>query len=96
MVRLNGELRRREGAVTIRETATRCVTLLVSQRQSRPDVVTWLVPVSGGAEIVRRAHGLGMRVLATRNSSREGPEFVACVGLPAELHARVAQAAAAR
>jgi len=38
-----------------------------------------------GTEIARRAHALGMRVIATRNSSREGPPFVAYVGLPDEL-----------
>ncbi len=45
-----------------------------------------------GTEIARRAHGLGMRVVATRNSSREGPAFVAHVGLPDELHTLAAQA----
>ncbi len=39
-----------------------------------------------GTEIARRAHGLGMRVIATRNSSREGPDFVDYVGLSDELH----------
>jgi len=38
-----------------------------------------------GTEIARRAHALGMRVVATRASSREGPAFVAHVGLPDEL-----------
>ena len=38
-----------------------------------------------GTEIARRAHGLGMRVIATRNSRREGPEFVEYVGLADEL-----------
>ncbi|MGB5443708.1 MAG: D-2-hydroxyacid dehydrogenase [Gammaproteobacteria bacterium] len=45
-----------------------------------------------GTEIARRAHGLGMRVLATRNSSREGPDFVAYVGLPDELSTLAGQA----
>lgn len=45
-----------------------------------------------GTEVARRAHALGMRVIATRNSSREGPAFVAQVGLPDELHALAAQA----
>lgn len=45
-----------------------------------------------GTEIARRAHGLGMRVLATRNSSREGPDFVAYVGLSDELHTLAGQA----
>lgn len=45
-----------------------------------------------GTEVARRAHGLGMRVIATRNSSREGPEFVAKVGLSDELLALAAEA----
>ena len=39
-----------------------------------------------GTEIARRAHGLGMRVIATRRSSREGPDFVERVGLSNELY----------
>ncbi len=38
-----------------------------------------------GTEVARRAHGLGMRVIATRRSSREGPPFVDRVGLASEL-----------
>lgn len=38
-----------------------------------------------GTEIAWRAHGLGMRVIATRSSSRKGPDFVDYVGLPDEL-----------
>jgi phosphoglycerate dehydrogenase-like enzyme len=38
-----------------------------------------------GTEIARRAHGLGMKVIATRNSSRKGPDFVEYVGLADEL-----------
>ena len=38
-----------------------------------------------GTEIARRGHGLGMRVVATRRSSREGPDFVDYVGLSDEL-----------
>jgi phosphoglycerate dehydrogenase-like enzyme len=45
-----------------------------------------------GSEIARRAHGLGMRVIATRNSSREGPDFVAKVGLSNELLTLAAEA----
>jgi len=45
-----------------------------------------------GTEVARRAHGLGMRVVATRNSSREGPDFVDYVGLADELLALAAQA----
>lgn len=45
-----------------------------------------------GTEVARRAHGLGMRVIATRSSSREGPDFVDYVGLPDELLALAAKA----
>jgi phosphoglycerate dehydrogenase-like enzyme len=45
-----------------------------------------------GTQIASRAHGLGMRVLATRNSSREGPAYVDYVGLADELHALAARA----
>jgi phosphoglycerate dehydrogenase-like enzyme len=45
-----------------------------------------------GTEVARRGHAMGMRVIATRNSSREGPPFVAQVGLPDELLALAAQA----
>jgi len=38
-----------------------------------------------GTELAWRAHGLGMRVIATRSSSREGPDYVEYVGLPDEL-----------
>ena len=39
-----------------------------------------------GSQIALRAKGLGMRVTAIRNSSREGPDYVDYVGLPGELH----------
>ena len=45
-----------------------------------------------GSQIAWRAHGLGMQVLAIRNSSREGPDYVDQVGLPEELHALAARA----
>lgn len=38
-----------------------------------------------GTEIAKRAHALGMRVIATRASGRTGPDFVSYVGLPDEL-----------
>ena len=38
-----------------------------------------------GLEVAKRAHALGMRVVATRASGREGPDFVSYVGLPEEL-----------
>jgi phosphoglycerate dehydrogenase-like enzyme len=38
-----------------------------------------------GTEVADRAHGLGMKVVATRNSGRTGPDYVSYVGLPDEL-----------
>lgn len=38
-----------------------------------------------GTEVARRAHALGMNVVATRASGRSGPDFVSYVGLPDEL-----------
>jgi len=38
-----------------------------------------------GTEIAWRGSALGMRVIATRNSSREGPDFVDYVGLSDEI-----------
>lgn len=38
-----------------------------------------------GRQIARRAHAMGMRVMAIRNSSRSGPDYVDYVGLPDEL-----------
>jgi phosphoglycerate dehydrogenase-like enzyme len=45
-----------------------------------------------GTQVARRAHGLGMRVIATRGSRREGPEYVDYVGLAHELHDLAPQA----
>ncbi len=45
-----------------------------------------------GAEVARRAAALDMKVIATRRSSREGPDFVDYVGLSDELPALAAQA----
>jgi len=39
-----------------------------------------------GTQVAKRGHGLGMRVLATRNSRREGPDYVEYVGLSNELN----------
>ncbi|MEJ2603681.1 MAG: D-2-hydroxyacid dehydrogenase [Gammaproteobacteria bacterium] len=39
-----------------------------------------------GTEIARRANAVGMTVIATRASSRQGPDFVDYVGLADELH----------
>jgi D-2-hydroxyacid dehydrogenase (NADP+) len=38
-----------------------------------------------GNQVAKRAHGLGMRVIATRNSSRNGPDYVDYVGLSDEI-----------
>jgi phosphoglycerate dehydrogenase-like enzyme len=45
-----------------------------------------------GTEIARRANALGMRIVATRRSSRSGPDFVDYVGLAHELNELAAQA----
>lgn len=45
-----------------------------------------------GTEAARRGAGLGMRVVATRNSSRRGPDFVDYVGLSHELFELAGQA----
>ena len=45
-----------------------------------------------GTEVARRAHALGMHVVATRASDRPGPPFVEYVGKPAELLALAARA----
>ncbi len=45
-----------------------------------------------GTEVARRAHALGMRVVATRGSRREGPEFVSYVGLADEVLALAREA----
>lgn len=37
-----------------------------------------------GTEVAKRAHALGMHVIATRNSRREGPDYVEYVGLADE------------
>lgn len=38
-----------------------------------------------GTEVAKRAHGIGMKVIATRASGRTGPDFVSYVGLADEL-----------
>ena len=37
-----------------------------------------------GTQVAQRAHALGMRVIATRGSRREGPDYIEYVGLAAE------------
>ena len=45
-----------------------------------------------GLEVAQRAHALGMKVIATRNSSHEGPNYVSYVGLADELPTLIGQA----
>src|SRR5688572_24218106 len=45
-----------------------------------------------GLEVAKRAHALGMNVIATRNSSRDKPEYVSYVGLSDELPTLIGQA----
>ena len=45
-----------------------------------------------GTEVASRAHALGMRVIATRASGRDGPPYVSYVGLPDELGKLAGQA----
>ncbi|MEE4218956.1 MAG: D-2-hydroxyacid dehydrogenase [Xanthomonadales bacterium] len=45
-----------------------------------------------GTQVARKAHGLGMRVIATRNSRREGPDYVEYVGLADEVNDLATQA----
>jgi phosphoglycerate dehydrogenase-like enzyme len=55
---------------------------------------TMLIVGLGGAgtEIARIADSIGMKVIATRNSSHEGPDFVSYVGLSDETPKLVSQA----
>jgi phosphoglycerate dehydrogenase-like enzyme len=67
------------------------------QRAERPFEIegkTLLVVGLGGigTEVAKRAHGLGMRVIATRNSRREGPDYVEYVGLADEYRTLAARA----
>jgi phosphoglycerate dehydrogenase-like enzyme len=45
-----------------------------------------------GLEVARRANALGMKVIATRASSKEGPDYVSYVGLSDELPTLIQQA----
>jgi phosphoglycerate dehydrogenase-like enzyme len=63
-----------------------------AKREQAPQLVdidgkTVLVVGLGGigTEVAKRAHALGMRVIATRASGHSGPDFVSYVGLPDEL-----------
>lgn len=69
----------------------------------RSSVTSSMFPISGktmlvvglggiGSEAAERGAALGMRVIGTRNSSREGPAFVEYVGLSDELPELIGQA----
>lgn len=45
-----------------------------------------------GTQVARKAHGLGMRVIATRGSRRKGPDYVEYVGLADEVVRLAAEA----
>lgn len=45
-----------------------------------------------GTQVAERAHALGMRVLATRGSRREGPDYIEYVGLSDETNTLAKQA----
>ena len=45
-----------------------------------------------GTEVAKRAHGLGLHVIATRNSKREGPDYVEYIGLADEYRTLAARA----
>jgi len=58
----------------------------VDSMQSIAGKTVFVVGLGGiGTEIARRAAALDMRVVSTRRTSREGPDFVEYVGLPDEL-----------
>lgn len=64
-----------------------------SQPQALEGKTLLVVGLGGiGTEVARRAHALGMTVIATRNSSRTGPDYVSRVGLPEDLPAMIGEA----
>jgi len=64
-----------------------------SQPQSLTGKTVLVVGLGGiGLEVAKRAHALGMKVIATRNSSREGPDYVSRVGLSNELPDMIGEA----
>jgi phosphoglycerate dehydrogenase-like enzyme len=38
-----------------------------------------------GTDVAERAHGLGMKIVATRNTGHEGPSYISYVGLSSEM-----------
>ncbi len=66
---------------------------IVNNMQSIGGKTVLVVGLGGiGTEAARRVAALDMRVIGTRRSSREGPNFVDYVGLSHELHELAAQA----
>jgi len=64
-----------------------------SQPQALTDKTVLVAGLGGiGLEVAKRAHALGMKVIATRGSSREGPDYVSYVGLSDELPKLISQA----
>jgi phosphoglycerate dehydrogenase-like enzyme len=64
-----------------------------SQPQALTDKTVLVAGLGGiGLEVAKRAHALGMKVIATRGSSREGPDYVSYVGLSDELPKLVGEA----
>lgn len=64
-----------------------------SQPQALTDKTVLVAGLGGiGLEVAKRAHALGMKVIATRGSSREGPDYVSYVGLSDELPKLIEQA----
>jgi phosphoglycerate dehydrogenase-like enzyme len=68
----------RQGEWAERDTPTPCVSL-----HGRTMLVVGMGGI--GEEIARRAHGFGMRVIATRRSETPAPDFVERVGKPDQL-----------
>lgn len=66
---------------------------IVGSMQSIAGKTVLVVGLGGiGTEVARRAAALEMRVIGTRRTSREGPDFVSYVGLADELHELAAEA----
>ena len=64
-----------------------------SQPQSLTGKTLLVAGLGGiGLEVAKRANALGMKVIATRNSSRDKPDFVSYVGLADELPTLIQQA----
>ena len=63
--------------------ASECATPQLADLDGKTVLVVGLGGI--GTEVARRAHALGMRVVATRASDRTGPDYVSYVGLPDEL-----------